>query len=73
MAARVEASDYAELIGVVLGQEGDRDSHHPVVVAWDRVRERNLDGVKVVVGRVADSANFLVFAELDVVRHGHQL
>src|SRR5699024_2138182 len=42
-----------ELVGVVVAEEGHRDAHLAVVVAWDLADARHLDGGVVVVGREA--------------------
>ena len=68
-----EGSDNLELVGVVLVEEGDGDAHDAVVVAGDRVGERHFDRIVVVVPVVRRLAlDLLVFAEPQVVLHGHE-
>jgi len=66
-------SQNLELVRVIPVKESDRNTHCAFVVAWDRVGEGHLDGIVVVVLVVRRLAlDLLMFAETQVVPHGHE-
>lgn len=73
MSASLKATNYLKLFRIVLVKERDGNPHRPIVVAGNRIGERHLDRVIIVVSVVLRPAlNHLVLAELQVFSHGHE-
>ena len=61
-----------ELLRAIFVEEGDRDPHQSVIISWNGIRIRDLDGIIILILRIAVFSDILMFTVTEIVFHGHK-